>query len=65
MDFRKILISNNMKIRSVGAELFDADRERERRSTDGQTDMTKLIVTSAILRKRLKMASGSSLPPLP
>jgi len=29
-----------MKIQSVGAELFHVDRGR-----DGQTDMTKLIVT--------------------
>jgi hypothetical protein len=28
-----------MKIRPVGAELFNADRQ-----TDGRTDMTKLIV---------------------
>ena len=32
-------ISNLMKIRHVGAELFHADRR-----TDGRTDMTKLIV---------------------
>ena len=33
-------ISNIMKIRPMGAELFHADRR-----TDGQTDMTQLIVT--------------------
>ena len=32
-------MSNFMKIRPVGAELFHADRR-----TDGQTDMTKIIV---------------------
>ena len=35
-----------MKIRPVGAELFHADR---RRLTDGQTDITKLIVVFAVL----------------
>jgi hypothetical protein len=35
----KCSISNFIKIRSVGAELFYADRQ-----TDGETDMTKLIV---------------------
>ena len=35
MDLQKILKSNYMKIRPVGAELFH---------TDGRTDMTKLIV---------------------
>jgi hypothetical protein len=38
-----------MKICPVGAELFHADGW-----TDGQTDITKLIVTFAILQKRLK-----------
>ena len=33
-------ILNFVKIRTVGAELFGADGE-----TDGQTDMTKLVVT--------------------
>jgi hypothetical protein len=37
-----------MKIRTVGAELFPADGQ-----TDGRTNMTKLIVTFAVLRKRL------------
>jgi hypothetical protein len=37
-----------MKILSVGADLFHADRQ-----TDRQTDMTKLIVAFAILRKEL------------
>jgi hypothetical protein len=37
-------ISNFMKIRPVGAELFHADRE-----TDRQTDMTKLIVAFCTL----------------
>ena len=36
-------ISNFMKIRPVGAELFHADRQ-----TDRKTDMTKLIVASGI-----------------
>jgi hypothetical protein len=31
--------SNLLKIHPVGAQLFDADRE-----TEGQTDMTKLII---------------------
>jgi hypothetical protein len=38
-DIRKILISNFMKIRLVGAEMFHADGR-----TDEWTDMTKLIV---------------------
>jgi hypothetical protein len=33
-----------MKIRAVGAELFDADNWTDRQ-TDRQTNMTKLIVT--------------------
>ena len=37
MDFETVQISNFIKIRSVGAELFSAD---------GQTDVTKLIVAS-------------------
>jgi len=41
-----------MKIRSVGAELFHADGQ-----TDGQTDMTKLIVFFAILRTGLKITT--------
>jgi len=36
-------ISNLVKIRPMGAELFHADRRRKGR-TKGQTDMTKLIV---------------------
>jgi len=38
-----------MKIRPVGAQLFHAGGQMDRR-----TDMTKLVVVSAILRKRLK-----------
>ena len=38
-----------MKIGPVGAELFHADRQ-----TDGQTDMTKLIVTSRYFAKAPK-----------
>ena len=37
-------ISNFMKIRPVGAELLHADR-RKAGETEGQTDMTNLIVT--------------------
>jgi hypothetical protein len=45
-----------MKIRSVGAELFYADR---------RTDRTKLIVDFAILRTRLKIATFQRLRSLP
>jgi hypothetical protein len=38
-DFQKILVSNTMKIRPVGAEFH----------ANGQADMTKLIVAFAIL----------------
>jgi len=38
-----------MKIRPVGAELFCADRQY----TDRMTDMTKLLVVFAVLRRRL------------
>jgi len=38
-----------MKIRPVGAELFHEGGRMDRR-----TDMTKLIIVSAILRTRLK-----------
>jgi hypothetical protein len=45
-DFRKnTQISNFMKIRPVGAELFQADGQ-----TDRQTDITKLIVAFRILQ---------------
>ena len=37
--FENILILNLIKIRPVGAEFFHADRR-----TDGQTDITNLIV---------------------
>jgi hypothetical protein len=37
--FKNAQISNFMKIRSLGAELFHVDRR-----TDGRKDMTKLIV---------------------
>jgi hypothetical protein len=47
--FENTQISNLIKIRPVGAELFNADR-----GTDGLTDMTKLIFAFAILRTRLK-----------
>jgi len=49
-------ISNIMKIRSVGAELFYADRWMDR---------TKLIVDFAILRTRLKIATFQRLRFLP
>jgi hypothetical protein len=42
---KKILISNFMKIRSVGAELFHANR---------RTDMTKLIVAFRNIPNALK-----------
>jgi hypothetical protein len=42
-------ISYFLKICPVGAELFHGDRR-----TNGQTDISKLIVTFAILRMRLK-----------
>jgi hypothetical protein len=42
--FKNTQISNFMKIRPVGAELFHADRQTDGR-TEGQTDMTKLTVT--------------------
>jgi len=38
--FKNTQISNFIKIHPVGAELFHADRWK-----DGQTDMTKLMVT--------------------
>ena len=41
-----------MKLRPMGAELFHADREMDRR-TDGWTDMTKLTVAFSILQARL------------
>jgi hypothetical protein len=43
-------MSNLIKIRPVGAELFHADGR-----TDRQTDMKKLIVVFAILQTRQKM----------
>ena len=46
--FEKYSISDFMKMRPMGAELFHADRQmdgRTDRQTDRQTDMTKLIVT--------------------
>jgi len=48
---KTLLISNFMKIRPVGAELFHADRR-----TDGQTDITNLIIafSNFFLRTRLK-----------
>jgi hypothetical protein len=42
-------ISNFKKIRPAGAELFCADRQY----TDRKTDTTKLVVVSAVLRRRL------------
>ena len=42
-----------MKICPVVAEMLHADRLNDGR-TDRRTDMTKLIMTFAILRKRLK-----------
>jgi len=41
-------MSNFMKIRAVGAELFHADR---------QTDMTKQIVFFTIVRTQVKMVT--------
>jgi hypothetical protein len=52
-----ILISNFIKIRPVGAELFRANG-RERRMdgrTDGQTDMSKLTVSFRNLANAPKM----------
>jgi hypothetical protein len=43
-------VSNFMKIRPVGAELFYADGR-----TDGRTDMKKLKSVIAILHTRLKI----------
>ena len=40
---------NVMKIRPIGAELFHEDKR-----TDGQTDITKIIVALAILRTNVK-----------
>jgi len=52
-DFRKVLTSKFIKIRPVRSELFHA----EGGSSNGRTDMTKLIVTFfAILRTHLKIA---------
>jgi hypothetical protein len=39
-----------MEVRPVGVDLFHADGR-----TDGQTDMTKLIVVFEILQTRLKI----------
>jgi hypothetical protein len=47
--FEKAKISNFIKIRPVGAELFHADRQ-----TDRQTGMTKLIVTFRNFANALK-----------
>ena len=44
----RLQVSSFIKIRSVGAELFHADR---------QTDTTKLTVTFVILQQRLKRLS--------
>ena len=52
-DFRKnIQISNVMKIRTVGAGLFHANRRM-----DGRTDMTKLTVSARKFVKAPKNAS--------
>jgi hypothetical protein len=42
--FKYTQISNFMKIRPVGAELFHADG-RTNRGTEGQTDLTNLMVS--------------------
>jgi len=47
--FDKYSKPNFIKICPVGAELFHADGR-----SDGQTDMTKLIVVFGTLRKHLK-----------
>jgi hypothetical protein len=52
---KNIRISNGMKIRPMEAELFDEDGR-----TDGQTDMTKLIVAFAVLRSRLKIKESAT-----
>ena len=49
-------ISKSMKIRPVGAELFHVDRK-----TYIQTDMMKLSVTFAILRRHLKILHGANI----
>ena len=54
--FKNVQISNFVKIRSVGAELFHADGR-----TDRQTDMTKLIVTFRIFANTL--TNGNTLNP--
>jgi hypothetical protein len=43
-------VTNFMKSRRVGTELFYADRR-----TDGRADMTKINFLFAVLRTRLKM----------
>jgi len=47
----KNTLSDFMKIRPVGIELFHADRRTDGR-TDGRTDMTKLIVFFPQFRER-------------
>jgi len=46
-------ISNFMKVRRVGAELFRADRRRGGQ-TDGRTDMRKLMVAFCNFANALK-----------
>jgi hypothetical protein len=54
---KKAQIYNFIKIRLVGAELFHADGQTDRK-TDGQMDMTKLRVAFRnFLRTRLKTAA--------
>jgi len=43
-------MSSFMKILLLGAELFNVDRQ-----TDGQTDLTKLLLFCEIIRTRLKL----------
>ena len=53
---KNIQISNYMKICPMVDELLHADRR-----TDGQTDMTKLIVAFAISQIRLKLVKSTQL----
>ena len=54
--FKKSQIFAFMKIRPVGSELFSADGQTNGR-TDGQTDLTKLIVAFRNFANESKMLS--------
>jgi len=53
--FEKYSNSNFIKIRSVGAELFYADRQRDGQTDRRRTHMRKLIIVFAIFRTQLKI----------